>query len=263
MGRLRITLLGDFFVVMINSILGTKIKQTQAFDEKGNRMPVTVISAGPCWVTQLKTAETDGYTAVQLGFGERSKRSTAKPQTGHLKKAGLDTQAPRFFREVLVDTALITDKKMKMGDTVTVDQVLQAGDVVSITGTSKGKGFAGVVKRWNFRGGPATHGQSDRLRAPGSIGPGTTPGRVYKGKKMAGRMGGDTVTIKNLTVVTINKETNEVVVSGVIPGPSKGLVRITVLKKSDRSAKEQTPVAEAESEVVIEKGAEEKSEGKE
>ncbi|MBI4137527.1 50S ribosomal protein L3 [Candidatus Roizmanbacteria bacterium] len=223
---------------MIGAILGTKIRQTQAFNAQGHRTPVTVISAGPCWVTQVKTVDTDGYAAVQLGFGQKSLLS--KPQTGHITKAGLDKQAPRFFREVHVDAAVISDKKMKPGDAILVDQVLQPGDIVSVTGTSKGKGFAGVVKRWKFKGGPKTHGQSDRLRAPGSIGPGTTPGRVYKGKKMAGRMGTDTITVKNLHVVSINKDTNEVVVSGVVPGPKRGLLRITVLERTEK------PVQQAE-----------------
>ena len=242
---------------MIGSILGTKIKQTQAFDEKGQRMPVTVISAGPCWVTQVKTVDTDGYTAVQLGFGEKSKRSISKPQTGHLTKAGLDKQAPRFFREVHVDSALFADKKMKTGDAVSVGQVLQPGDVVSVTGTSKGKGFAGVVKRWGFKGGPATHGQSDRLRAPGSIGPGTTPGRVYRGKHMAGRMGGETVTVKNLRVISIDKDHNELVVSGTVPGPKRGLLRITLLERLEKPLVEEEQLVEQPKEQVAEKSVEE------
>lgn len=229
---------------MINAFIGRKVKQTQLFDEKGRRMPVTVITAGPCWVSQIKTLDTDGYTAVQLGFGTKQSHHFTKPLTGHIKKAGLEKQAPRFFREISIDESYLSENKLALGDEITLDQVFTTGDIISITGTSKGKGFAGVVKRHGFAGGPATHGQSDRLRAPGSIGGTTTPGRVYKGKRMAGRMGSDTITIKNLRVVAVNKEKNELTVFGLIPGPEKSLVTITITKKTIKPVQEPEPAAE-------------------
>lgn len=233
---------------MIHALIGSKVKQTQAFDQKGMRTPATVISAGPCWVTQIKTNDTDGYTAVQLGFETKRHSSLSKPLAGHVKKAGLEKQAPRFFREIRIDEPVVADKKINQGDTITVEQVFQAGDVVQITGTSKGKGFTGVVKRWGFRGGPKTHGQSDRLRAPGSIGSTTTPGRVYRGKRMAGRSGSDTVTVKNLEVISVDSKKNELMVSGLIPGPRKGLVTITVTKRVEKP-QEKTIEAKEMSEV--------------
>ncbi len=209
---------------MIHTILGSKVKMSQTFKE-GSRIPVTKIVAGPCVVTQIKNSEKDGYWAVQLGFGERKIKNTTKPVQGHLMKsqnAKVKTQnfLPRYIREVRVN-----DKpEYKVGDQVKVSDIFVVGDTVSVTGVSKGKGFAGVVKRWHFAGGPKTHGQSDRQRAPGTIGQGTTPGRVYKGKHMGGRMGHETVTVKNLKVVEVNAEKNEVEVSGPIPGRPGSLV---------------------------------------
>lgn len=162
----------------------------------GQRVPVTRILAGPCSVTQIKKKEKDGYQAIQLGLGQGKK-------------------APLFLREVKVKSL----PKLKVGQKIKVADIFQKGDKVRVTGTSKGKGFAGVVKRWGFKGGPRTHGQSDRERAPGSIGQTTSPGRVWKGKKMPGRMGKKTVTIKGLKVVDIDEEKNILLVSGPVPGP--------------------------------------------
>ncbi len=210
---------------MINTILGTKQGMTAKYIE-GTRVPVTNVLAGPCVVTQLKTEDKDGYWAVQLGFSQRRIKNISKPLQGHLKGAIKDNKAPRFLREV----RLSEQADLKVGDEVMLTQVLKKGDVISVTGISKGKGFAGVVKRHGFAGGPKTHGQSDRHRAPGSIGQGTTPGRVLKGKRMAGRMGGDTVTIKNLIVVDIDKEKNLLSVSGPVPGSPNSLLIIKKIK---------------------------------
>lgn len=218
---------------MLNTILGSKIEMSQAFTKEG-RVPVTKILAGPCVVTQIKMDEKDGYWAVQLGFGIKKIKNTSKPLQGHLRgvikglpagKAG--KKAPRFLREVRLNS----QPKFKVGDIITVSDIFSEDDVVSVTGTSKGKGFAGVVKRWGFKGGPRTHGQSDRQRAPGSIGQGTTPGRVHKGKKMPGRMGSDTVTVKNLKVVSVDPDKNELILSGPIPGSRGSLVVIKRLAK--------------------------------
>jgi len=199
------------------------MKMSQTFIE-GTRVPVTYIKAGPCVVTQVKRQDKDGYWAVQLGFGERKIKNTTKPLQGHLKGAIKDNKAPRFLREVKLDK----EPEFKMGDVISAADIFKVGDALAVTGTSKGKGFAGVVKRWGFAGGPKTHGQSDRLRAPGSIGQGTTPGRVYKGKKMAGRMGGERITVKNLIVVSLEPEKSELTVSGPVPGTPGSLL---ILKK--------------------------------
>jgi large subunit ribosomal protein L3 len=204
---------------MIHTLLGLKGKMTSAFVED-MRIPVTRMTVGPCVVTQIKRDEKDGYWAVQLGFDSRKLKNTTKPLQGHLKAVIKDQIAPRYLREV----GLTKEPDFKVGDTVSLADIFKKGDVVSVTGTSKGKGFAGAVKRWHFAGGPKTHGQSDRQRAPGSIGQGTTPGRVLKGKHMAGRMGGDTVTVKNLHVVELNPESNEILLSGAVPGRSGGLI---------------------------------------
>lgn len=191
------------------------------------RIPVTLVKAGPCVVTQIKSKGKDGYWAVQLGFGEKKLKNFKKPVKGHLKGALKDEKtAPRFLREVR------TPKKpeLKVGNEVKLSDIFKKGDVIAVTGISKGKGFSGVVKRWGFAGGPRTHGQSDRLRAPGSIGQGTTPGRVFKGKKMAGRMGTQTVTIKNLTVVDLDEDENILTVSGPVPGSKGTLLTIRKLK---------------------------------
>jgi large subunit ribosomal protein L3 len=201
---------------MINALLGTKIGQTQTFTEAGMRIPVTAIAVGPNWITHIDNAPT--YKNIQLGFGTAKKLS--KAEEGHLKKAGLTTKL-RFLHSFRVDEIGETDT---LGAEIAVETVFAVGDKVRVIGTSKGKGFAGVVKRHNFRGGPRTHGQSDRERAPGSIGQTTTPGRVYKGKRMAGRMGSDTVTVRGLKVVAVDPNKKTILVKGVVPGGVNGLL---------------------------------------
>ena len=200
---------------MLQGFLGKKIGMTQIFREDGRVVPVTVIQAGPCVVTQVKTKETDGYEAVQLGFGDVKRRN--KPESGHLKNSRLS----RHLREVATEDT----SEFKVGQTIGVD-IFEAGEKVDVIGTSKGRGFAGVMKRWNFRGGPRTHGQSDRARAPGSIGGGTTPGKVYKGLKMGGHMGNRRITVKGLEIIEIDTERNLLLVKGGIPGATNSLVQI-------------------------------------
>lgn len=199
---------------------------SQTFVE-GTRVPVTWIKAGPCIVTQIKSMDRDGYWAVQLGFGEKKLKNISKPLQGHFNKITQNLKVksqnfPRYLREVRLEN----EPEVKVGDVINLTDIFKKGDVIAVTGISKGKGFAGVVKRWGFAGGSRTHGQSDRERAPGSIGQGTTPGRVYKGKKMAGRMGSDRVTIKNLIVVDTKKDEELIAVSGPVPGTSKGVLII-------------------------------------
>lgn len=210
---------------MIGSILARKLGMTQVFEEGGIATGVTVIEAGPCIVTQVKTGATDGYTGVQLGWGDVEERVLTQPQRGHLRRKKLPLV--RHLREIPRDTL---DADAKVGDRVDVS-IFSAGDFVDVIGTSKGKGFAGVMKRHNFRGGPRTHGQSDRARHPGSIGPGSTPGRVYKGLRMAGRMGNDRVTVQNLRVVSVDTDRNLILVKGAVPGPTSGMLIIRKAKK--------------------------------
>ena len=200
---------------MIQGFLGKKIGMTQIFHEDGRVVPVTVIEAGPCVVTQVKTNESDGYEAVQLGFGDVKRRN--KPLSGHLK----DSRLSRYLREVTANDP----SEFKVGQTIGVD-IFHAGEKVDIIGRSKGRGFAGVMKRWGFAGGPRTHGQSDRARAPGSIGGGTTPGKVYKGLKMGGHMGNRRITVKGLEIVEVDAERNLLLVKGGIPGAPNSLVQI-------------------------------------
>lgn len=204
------------------------------------RVPVTVVEAGPVVVTQIKTQDKDGYWAVQVGFGNRKTSLTSKQLQGHLKNVIKDNKAPRHIKEIRTSE----EPKVKVGDTITVADIFAPGDTVKITGISKGKGFAGGVKRWGFRGGSKTHGQSDRHRAPGSIGQGTDPGRVHKGKKMAGRMGTDTVTINNLKVVNVDVDNNLIFISGPIPG-SKGTV-ITIERTSPKQEIAQPEESQSE-----------------
>jgi large subunit ribosomal protein L3 len=234
---------------MITTILGKKLNMSQTFIE-GRRVPVTKVVAGPCVVTQVKTMESDGYNAVQLGFGERRIKTISKPEQGHLKGAIKDNKAPRF----LVEVRLTKEPTLKLGDTVKLSDIFRKGDVIQVMGISKGKGFAGVVKKWGFAGGPRTHGQSDRERAPGSIGQTTTPGRVYRGKKMAGRMGSDRKTIKNLQIISVNAETNEIEILGPIPGVKGGLIEITRLSegKLEGIQEVQAQVVEGEPEAPVE-----------
>ena len=200
---------------MLQGFLGKKIGMTQIFREDGRVVPVTVVEAGPCVVTQVKTKEPDGYEAVQLGFGEVKRR--IKPLSGHLKNSRLS----RYLREVATDDT----SEFEVGQTIGVD-IFEAGEKVDVIGTSKGRGFAGVMKRWNFGGGPRTHGQSDRMRAPGSIGGGTTPGKVYKGLKMGGHMGNRRITVKGLEIIEIDAERNLLMIKGGIPGATNSLVHI-------------------------------------
>jgi large subunit ribosomal protein L3 len=203
---------------MVAGLLGRKVGMTSVFDEAGRVVPVTVIQAGPCWVTQVKTSDSDGYDAVQLGFEESRKLNS--PERGHLGKAG--TPMLKHLREWHVADA----SEYQLGQRLDVS-MFEAGERVTLVGTSKGKGFQGVVKRHGFAGGPKTHGQSDRWRAPGSIGSGTTPGRVLKGLRMAGKMGHDRVTVKNLLVVRADPERNLLLVRGAVPGPREALVVVS------------------------------------
>jgi large subunit ribosomal protein L3 len=205
---------------MIQGILGRKLGMTRLFDENGVVTATTLVEAGPCFVTQLRTLDRDGYEAVQLGFGV--KRRPNKPDAGHQKEAGgTDKQILQFLREVPADSLddLVVGAEIDAG-------IFAQGELVDVIGTSKGRGFAGVVKRHGFSGGPKTHGQSDRLRRGGSIGSGTTPGRVWKNMRMPGQMGNARVTVKNLRVVQVDPERNIVAVRGAIPGPNGGLVII-------------------------------------
>jgi len=205
---------------MIQALLGRKLGMTRIFDENGVVTASTLVEAGPCFITQLRTQEADGYTAVQLGFGDKPRLS--KPARGHLKKAGLpERQGLDHLREVPADSL----EDLELGARVDASMFVQ-GEIVDVIGTSKGKGFGGVMKRHNFRGGPKTHGQSDRWRHSGSVGSGTTPGRTFKGMRMAGHLGDDRVTVKNLRILSVDPERNLVALRGAIPGPKGGLIVI-------------------------------------
>jgi len=195
----------------MKAILGKKIGMTSVFTENGTKMPCTVLSIGPCVITQIKTEETDGYNAVQLGYGEKSEKNTPKPLKGHFKKAGVDPVAKLFeVRDFNFDK--------NVGDEITID-IFEEGEEISVVGNSKGKGFQGVVKRHGFSGvGMQTHGQHNRGRAPGSIGMASTPSKVLKGQRMAGRMGNDRVKVKGLKIIKLIAEENLMVVKGSVPG---------------------------------------------
>ncbi len=208
---------------MLKGLIGKKIGMTQIFDEAGVAYPVTIIEAGPCYVTQIRRPERDGYSAVQLGFGEVNPKRLTGGQLGHLKAK--DLPPLRVLREFRAKTPEIS-----VGEAIKVD-VFSVGERVDVTGTSKGKGFAGGVKRYHFAGGPKTHGQSDRHRAPGSRGSGTTPGRVYKGSRGPGHMGNERVTEQSLKVVMVDAERNLIGVHGAVPGPKGGLVVIKEARK--------------------------------
>lgn len=204
----------------MKGIIGKKLGMTQVFDEQGNAIPVTVIQAGPCFVTQVRTGEKDGYTAVQLGWGETKPQRMTKGELGHLKRNNLP--ALRHLREFRLKNG---DVDVAEGAEVKVD-VFAKGERVDVIGTSKGRGFAGTIKRHHFHRQPKTHGASDRERAPGSVGATTTPGRTYPGQRMAGRMGNDRVTAQNLEVVVIDAERNLLAVRGSVPGANDGIVII-------------------------------------
>lgn len=247
---------------MIQALIGQKIEQTQMFLENGRRIPVTEVSLNDNIVVQVKTSEKEKYSAVQLGYGTKKKPS--KAAAGHANKAN-SKETPKLLKEVAVDAE---GELPNVGDAITVDAVFKPGDVIKVTGTSKGKGFAGVMKRHNFRGGPMSHGQSDRERAPGSIGQGTTPGRVYKGKKMAGHMGTDTVSVLNLSVVDVDAKNKKLYILGLVPGHKNAMILITktgelknfvpLLKTAaedpevteEVSAEEPTTVVEAAAEIA-------------
>ena len=203
----------------MSGLIGKKIGMTSIFDENGKNMPCTVIQAGPCVVTQVRTEEKDGYEAVQLGFDDKTEKSATKAELGHAKKAGTSVK-----RKVAEFQGF--DEEYKLGDTITVEH-FEAGEFVDVTGTSKGKGFQGVVKRHGFGGVcQATHGQHNRLRAPGSIGAASYPARVFKGMRMAGRMGTDTVKVQNLRVLKVVADQNLIVVKGCVPGHKNAYVKI-------------------------------------
>ena len=201
----------------MKAIIGTKIGMTQIFDEKGVVIPVTAIQAGPCVVAQVKEIETDGYNAIQLGFGEVKEKHMNKPEKGHFAKAGI--QHKKHLREFRVDSI-----DVKVGDEVKAD-VFQAGEKIDVQGTTKGKGFQGVIKRHGQSRGPMGHG-SMYHRRPGSMGPTSTPGRVFKGKKLPGHMGVQTVTIQNLDVVRVDTDKNVILVKGSVPGARGSLLKI-------------------------------------
>lgn len=217
-------------------LLGRKYGMTQIFTPEGKAIPVTVVVAGPCYVCQVKTEETDGYSAVQLGFENKKLQRTSKPLKGHFKKVGLEGdevdgegkkagfKAFQFLREVRVpDTA-----EINAGDMITVEQ-FEVGEVVDVIGTSKGRGFAGVMKRWNFSGGPQSHGAMFDRR-PGSIGMHSDPSRVFKGKKMAGHYGNERITVKNLEVIGVEPERNVLLLKGAVPGCRNGFLMIQAAK---------------------------------
>lgn len=203
----------------MSGIIGIKVGMTSVITAEGKKVPCTVVQAGPCIVTQVKTDAIDGYSAIQLGFGERKDKNVTKPLQGHYKKAGTTSKSKLVeFKTFAVDC--------KLGDTISVD-IFEEGDFVDVVGTTKGKGFQGVVKRHGFAGvGGATHGQHDRQRAPGSLGASSWPSRVFKGMRMAGRMGGDRVKTTNLSILKVNKENNLLVVKGAIPGANGSYVII-------------------------------------
>jgi len=204
----------------MSGILGKKLGMTSIFDEKGKLIPCTVIEAGPCSVLQVRTIESNKYTAVQLGFGLKREKNVSRPMIGQFKKYG--SKFVRYIREFKG----FPQDSLQSGDTVTVD-IFHAGEKVTVSGRSKGKGFQGVMKRHGFGGvGGTSHGQSDRLRAPGSIGSSSYPSRVFRGMRMAGRTGGDRVTYKNLQVVRVIPESNLVLVKGAVPGAKQGLLEI-------------------------------------
>jgi large subunit ribosomal protein L3 len=213
----------------MKGILGKKVGMTQLFDASGAVVPVTVIEAGPCFVTQVKTVDTDGYNAVQLGFEEVAERKLTKGQKGHLQKAGAPTV--RRLREVRSEDIA----QVAPGDVIKAD-IFQDGDIVDVVGISKGRGFAGAVKRHGFKGGPKTHGQSDRHRAPGSRGAGTTPGHTLPGTKGPGQMGNERVTVQNLKIALVDAERNLIAVRGAVPGPRGGLVLVREAVKAKKQA---------------------------
>jgi large subunit ribosomal protein L3 len=203
----------------MSGLIGKKIRMTQFFEENGRIIPVTVLSVGPCYVTQIKSVETDGYEAMQLGYVELKEKKMKKPTAGHCKKANV--KPLKYFREF----ELLRDREVKIGDELKVD-IFAEGEIVSLVGRAKGRGFQGVMKRHGFSGANKTHGQSDRQRAPGSIGQSSYPSRVFKGISMAGKMGNNRVTIPNARIVKIDVERNMMFITGAVPGAPNSLVEI-------------------------------------
>lgn len=213
----------------MRGILGKKVGMTQLFDEKGNVVPVTIIEAGPCYITQVKTIDTDGYNAVQIAFDEVQERKLTKGEKGHLQKASVP-----FLRQIR-EVRSAQPPAYTLGDVVKAD-IFQEGDIVDVVGISKGRGFAGAVKRHGFAGGPKTHGQSDRHRATGSRGAGTTPGHTFPGTKAPGQMGNQRVTVQNLKIALVDPERNLIAIRGAVPGPRTGLVLISdAVKKGPKA----------------------------
>ncbi len=204
---------------MTKGLIGKKIGMTQIFDEAGKVVPVTVIEAGPCVVTQLKTAENDGYVAVQLGYGDTSPKHVNKPMTGHFKKNDLP------FKRTLKEFRLDDISNVNVGDILKAD-VFAVGDVIDVSGVSKGKGFQGAIKRHNQHRLKETHGSGPVVRQAGSMGACSSPSRIFKGKGMAGHMGAENVTVQNLVIVKIDAENNLIAIKGAIPGPKNGIVTI-------------------------------------
>jgi large subunit ribosomal protein L3 len=206
---------------MLQGLIGRKVGMTQIFSDEGNVIPVTAIEAGPCWVSQKKTQERDGYTAIQLGFGEKKVKHTTKPLQGHFQRSGVSPK--RWVREFRVDEATLAE--LQEGQEVT-GEIFAGLRYVDIIGTTKGRGFAGVMKRHRFGGKPASHGTHESFRGSGSVGASADPARVFKNTRMAGHYGNERVTIRNLTVVRFVKEHNLLLVKGAVPGPNGGMVLV-------------------------------------
>jgi large subunit ribosomal protein L3 len=216
---------------MAKALLGQKLGMTQVFREDGSVTPVTVVQAGPCVVTQIRTPERDGYAAIQLGYGSARPRSVTKPEKGHFAKAGVEPA--RHLREVRTADAA----SFALGSTLTVEQ-FAAGELVDVIGVSKGKGFSGVMKRHNFAGLRDSHGTERKHRSAGSVGAGTTPGRVFKGMRMAGRLGNARTTVLSLEVVEVDPQRNLLLVKGAVPGPNGGIVMVRSAAKAPTAPKE-------------------------
>lgn len=211
---------------IVKGVLGEKLGMTQVWDENNKVVPVTVIKAGPCLVTQIRTPEVDGYSAIQIAFGAIDPRKVNKPDTGHFSKAGVTPR--RYVAELRTSNA----SEFTLGQELTAE-TFQAGEIVDVTGTSKGKGFAGVMKRHGFHGLRASHGVKRKHRSPGSIGACATPGRVFKGIKMAGRMGSDRITTQNLKVQSVDAESGLLLIKGSVPGPQGALVLVRSAAKAE------------------------------
>lgn len=217
---------------MLTYFYGTKLKTSSAFDTKGRKLVVTHIKVDPLTVTQIKSVKKDGYWSVQCAIGTKSNKSLSKPQKLHLKGAKLD-KAPLYLREI----RLKEEPKLKVGEKFLITDVFSLNDQIKVTGTTKGRGFAGVIKRWGFHGGPRTHGQSDRERSPGSIGQRTDPGRVWKGKKMPGHYGTDTKTVRGLQVIALDEANHKLIVTGTVAGHRNSLIKITKIGKAKKPIK--------------------------